>query len=166
MWMDWERSYYTMTDTNIEYIWGFLKECHERGWLYSGHRPMVVVPALRHVAVAARGHGTDSYRDVTHPSLYVRFRSPTPAARRCVVWTTTPWTLPANVAAAVQPDAEYVRVERAGRAGLRRRRARRGGLRRRGRRGRAPCRGSELVGRPYARPVRRAPRAGRGRSTA
>src|SRR6201991_193528 len=41
MWMDWERSYYTMTDANISYIWGFLKVCHERGWLYQGHRPMV-----------------------------------------------------------------------------------------------------------------------------
>ena len=57
MWMDWERSYYTMTDPNISYIWGFLKLCHERGWLYHGPPPDGLVPALRHVAVAARGHG-------------------------------------------------------------------------------------------------------------
>ena len=53
-WMDWERSYYTMTDPNISYIWGFLKECHERGWLYRGHRSMPWCPALRHVALPAR----------------------------------------------------------------------------------------------------------------
>jgi isoleucyl-tRNA synthetase len=38
MWMDWDRSYYTMTDANIGYIWGFLAECHRRGWLYRGHQ--------------------------------------------------------------------------------------------------------------------------------
>ena len=39
-WMDWDHSYYTMTDTNISYIWCFLKKCHENGWLYQGHRSM------------------------------------------------------------------------------------------------------------------------------
>ena len=43
-WMDWERSYFTMTDTNISYIWGFLKICQERGWLYKGHRSMPWCP--------------------------------------------------------------------------------------------------------------------------
>src|SRR3954453_3517931 len=38
MWMDWEKDYYTFSDTNIEYIWRFLKEVHERGWLFLGHR--------------------------------------------------------------------------------------------------------------------------------
>jgi isoleucyl-tRNA synthetase len=51
-WMDWDNDYYTFSDTNIEYIWRFLKECHARGWLYKGHRS--VVSALRHVALAAR----------------------------------------------------------------------------------------------------------------
>ncbi|MDX6376928.1 MAG: isoleucyl-tRNA synthetase, partial [Gaiellaceae bacterium] len=44
MWMDWERSYFTMTDPNIEYIWLFLKKCAEEGWLYTGHRPMIWCP--------------------------------------------------------------------------------------------------------------------------
>ena len=64
MWMDWERSYFTMTDPNISYIWGFLKVCHERGWLYQGHRPMVWClrcgTSLSQHEVAA----TDSYRDI------------------------------------------------------------------------------------------------------
>ena len=38
MWMDWDNDYYTFSDTNIEYIWRFLKAVHERGWLYKGHR--------------------------------------------------------------------------------------------------------------------------------
>src|SRR4051794_12558679 len=110
-WMDWERSYYTMTDTNISYIWGFLKECNDRGWLYRGHRPMVW--CARCGTSLSQHEMTDSYRDVTHPSLYVRFRlvDTAAAAEFLLVWTTTPWTLPANVAAAVNPDASYARVE-------------------------------------------------------
>jgi len=41
MWMDWDNDYYTFSDTNIEYIWRFLAEVHQRGWLYQGHRPMI-----------------------------------------------------------------------------------------------------------------------------
>ena len=69
MWMDWERSYFTMTDTNIEYIWGFLQECHRQGWLYTGHRPMVWCP--RCGTSLSQHELIDSYRDLTHPSLYV-----------------------------------------------------------------------------------------------
>ena len=44
MWMDWDNDYYTFSDTNIEYIWRFLKTVHERGWLYMGHRSNVWCP--------------------------------------------------------------------------------------------------------------------------
>ena len=74
MWMDWERSYYTMTDPNISYIWGFLKVCHERGWLYRGHRPMVWCLRCGTSLSQHEVTATDSYRDIVDPSLYVRFR--------------------------------------------------------------------------------------------
>ena len=74
MWMDWERSYYTMTDPNISYIWGFLKVCHERGWLYQGHRPMVWCLRCGTSLSQHEVTATDSYRDIVDPSLYVRFR--------------------------------------------------------------------------------------------
>ena len=54
MWMDWDNDYHTFSDTNISYIWGFLKAVHERGWLYTGHSATRVVPALRDVDLAAR----------------------------------------------------------------------------------------------------------------
>ena len=57
MWMDWGNDYLTFSDTNIEYIWRFLKECHAREWLYKGHRSTAVVPALRHLALPARAGG-------------------------------------------------------------------------------------------------------------
>ena len=111
MWMDWERSYFTMTDPNISYIWGFLKICHDRGWLYQGHRPMVWCLRCGTSLSQHEVTATDSYRDIVDPSLYVRFRFTDAPGEALVVWTTTPWTLPANVAATVKPDAEYVWVE-------------------------------------------------------
>ena len=108
-WMDWDNDYYTFSDTNISYIWGFLKIVHERGWLYQGHRSMVWCP--RCGTSLSQHELIDSYRDITHPSLYVRFPLKDREDEALVVWTTTPWTLPANVAAAVNPDARYARVE-------------------------------------------------------
>ena len=110
-WMDWERSYYTMTDPNISYIWGFLQVCNERGWLYKGHRSMPWCP--RCGTSLSQHELIDSYKDLTHPSLHVRMPLAGRDREYLVVWTTTPWTLPANVAAAVRPDADYVRVETA-----------------------------------------------------
>ena len=52
-WMDWDNSYYTMDDTNIEHIWYFLKRCHEKGWLYKGLALDAVVHPLRHQPLAA-----------------------------------------------------------------------------------------------------------------
>ncbi len=106
MWMDWDNDYYTFTDTNIEYIWRFLKEVHERGWLYKGHRSTVWCPRCG-TSISQHELFAGEYKEIEHPSLFVRF----PLQRRddeaLVVWTTTPWTLPANVAAAVNPEAEY-----------------------------------------------------------
>ncbi len=108
-WMDWGNDYYTFSDTNIEYIWRFLKLVHERGWLYRGHRatewcPRCGTSISQHELI---GH----YFDKTDPSLFVRFPLLDHPGESLAVWTTTPWTLPANVAAAVHPEAEYGRRE-------------------------------------------------------
>jgi isoleucyl-tRNA synthetase len=105
MWMDWDNDYYTFSDTNIEYIWRFLKAVHEKGWLYLGHRSVEWCP--RCGTSLSQHELINSYEEITHPSLYVRFPLKGRDGEALVVWTTTPWTLPANVAAAVRPDAEY-----------------------------------------------------------
>jgi isoleucyl-tRNA synthetase len=105
MWMDWDNDYYTFSDTNIEYIWRFLKEVHARGWLYIGHRSVEWCP--RCGTSLSQHELINSYAELTHPSLFVRFPLEGRSHESLVVWTTTPWTLPANVAAAVKPDAEY-----------------------------------------------------------
>ena len=104
-WMDWGNDYFTFSDTNIEYIWRFLKIVHERGWLYLGHRSTEWCPRCGTSISAHELHG--HYEQRTDPSLYVRLPLLEREGEALVVWTTTPWTLPANVAAAVHPDAEY-----------------------------------------------------------
>ena len=111
MWMDWDNDYYTFSDTNIEYIWRFLKVVHERGWLYRGHRSTQWCPRCGTSLSQHEQAGEGNYRELTHPSLYVRFPLKGRDGEALLVWTTTPWTLPANVAAAVKPDAEYGLLE-------------------------------------------------------
>ncbi len=106
-WMDWGTDYYTFSDTNIEYIWKFLKQVQERGWLFRGHRSTEWCP--RCGTSISQHELTGSYVDRADPSLYVRFPLLDRPGESIVVWTTTPWTLPANVAAAVNPEAEYGR---------------------------------------------------------
>ena len=105
-WMDWGNDYFTFSDTNIEYIWRFLKIVDERGWLVKGHRSTEWCPRCGTSISAHELHG--HYEERTDPSLYVRFPLLDRDGEWIVVWTTTPWTLPANVAAAVHPDAEYI----------------------------------------------------------
>jgi isoleucyl-tRNA synthetase len=109
MWMDWENSYFTFSDTNIEYIWRFLKEVERRGWLYKGHRSTQWCPRCGTSLSKHEQAGDENYAELEHPSLFVRFPLADREDESLVVWTTTPWTLPANVAAAVDPDAEYGR---------------------------------------------------------
>lgn len=105
-WMDWERSYFTHTDGNISSIWHFLKTCAARGWLYKGHRSM---PWCVRCGTSLSQHELiDSYTEVTHRSVYVKLPIVGRAGHFFLVWTTTPWTLAANVALAVHPDLDYV----------------------------------------------------------
>ena len=106
-WMDWGNDYYTFSDTNIEYIWKFLKIVNERGWLFKGHRATEWCPRCGTSISAHELAG--SYIDKEDPSLYVRFPLLDRPGEALVIWTTTPWTLPANVAAAVRPDLPYGR---------------------------------------------------------
>ncbi|HET8752397.1 MAG TPA: isoleucine--tRNA ligase [Gaiellaceae bacterium] len=107
MWMDWGNDYFTFSDTNIEYVWRMLKSVHERDWLYLGHRATEWCPRCGTSISAHELAG--NYVDRADPSLYVRLPLLDRPGESLVVWTTTPWTLPANVAAAVKPDAEYGR---------------------------------------------------------
>ena len=108
-WMDWDHSYHTMSDENNYTIWHFLKRCHENGWLYRGTDSM---PWCARCGTGLSQHEivTEGYQDVTHTAVYVRLPLTDADGESLLVWTTTPWTLTANVAAAVHPDHRYVRL--------------------------------------------------------
>ncbi|MCR4429072.1 MAG: isoleucine--tRNA ligase [Caldiserica bacterium] len=111
MWMDWENSYFTLTDNNIEHIWHFLRKCYEKGWLYKGHRSM---PWCIRCGTSLSQHellGSDSYQEVTHTAVFLRLPVLGKRDEYFLVWTTTPWTLSANVALAVHPDLDYALVK-------------------------------------------------------
>ncbi len=106
-WMDWGNDYFTFSDTNIEYIWRFLAIVNEKGWLYLGHRSTEWCPRCGTSLSQHELSQSGVYQDRADPSLFVRFPLRDRPGEALVVWTTTPWTLPANVAAAVKPDADY-----------------------------------------------------------
>jgi isoleucyl-tRNA synthetase len=110
--MDWDNSYYTMSEENNYTIWQFLKTCHERGWIYKGEDSMPWCP--RCGTGLSEMEISDGYTERTHRSLYLEFPLIGEDAS-LLVWTTTPWTLPANVAAAVHPELLYLKVQQDGR---------------------------------------------------
>ena len=106
-WMDWDHSYFTHTDENISAIWYFLKICHENGWITQSYRPMPWCP--RCGTSLSEHEMSGSYRDVTHTAVFAVAKMEN-ADFDMLVWTTTPWTLSANVALAVNPDLDYSMV--------------------------------------------------------
>ena len=113
-WMDWDDSYFTMSNENNYTIWHFLKTVHERGWLYKGHDVMPWCPRCG-TGISEHEIVTEGYQERTHYSVFVLFPLLDEPDANLLVWTTTPWTLAANVAAAVHPELTYLRVEQDGR---------------------------------------------------
>jgi isoleucyl-tRNA synthetase len=108
-------SYFTFSNENNYTIWTALKKCHQNGWIYKGTD---VMPWCARCGTGISQHEivTEGYRELTHPSIFVRFPLRERPGEDLLVWTTTPWTLTSNVAAAVHPDLPYVLVEQDGRA--------------------------------------------------
>jgi isoleucyl-tRNA synthetase len=106
-WMDWDNSYYTNSDENNYTIWAFLAECRRRDLIYRGHDVMPWCP--RCGTGISNAEAAEGYRDVRHLSVTLRFPITTPGheGEDLLVWTTTPWTLSSNVAAAVHPELTY-----------------------------------------------------------
>src|SRR5919109_5374769 len=108
-WMDWANSYYTMADENNYAIWHFLKQCHERGLIYRGSDTMPWCPRCS-TGISHHEIVTEGYQEVTHTSIFLKFPLVDRPGEALLVWTTTPWTLAANVAALVHPELTYVKV--------------------------------------------------------
>ena len=102
-------SYFTFSNENNYLIWNFIAECHRRGWLYKGHDTM---PWCARCGTGISQHEmTEGYADREDPGLTVKFPLLDRPGEALLVWTTTPWTLTSNVAAAVGADLRYVKVK-------------------------------------------------------
>ncbi len=102
-WLDYDHPYITCTPQYIESVWWLLKQLHQRELLTRGHRVLPYCP--RCGTVLSSHELAQGYERVQDKSVYLTFLLAD--GRELVVWTTTPWTLPSNVAAAVHPDLEY-----------------------------------------------------------
>ena len=106
-------SYFTFSNGNNYTIWAVLRKCHERGWIYKGRDVMPWCPRCS-TALSQHEIVTEGYRELTHPGLTLKFPLRERPNEALLVWTTTPWTLTSNVAAAVHPNMSYVKVRRNG----------------------------------------------------
>jgi isoleucyl-tRNA synthetase len=110
VWIDTADAYWTLTNDYIESVWWLMRQLWDKGLLYEGHR---VTPYCGRCGTALSSHEVAlGYKDVVDPSIYVRFPLTGDGAPDAdlLVWTTTPWTLISNVAAAVGPTFAYVQV--------------------------------------------------------
>jgi len=108
-WMDWENSYFTMSEENNYTIWAFLKKLFEDGKIYRGTD---VVPwSGRSGTSYSQMEIIEGRKLVAHDAVFIRFPLKKRANENLLVWTTTPWTLTSNVAAAVNRNLDYVKVK-------------------------------------------------------
>ncbi len=106
-WADMEHPYITYENEYIESVWWSLKQIHEKGLLYKGHK---VVPYCPRCGTALSSHEVaQGYKNVTDESAFVRFKIKGEENAYLWAWTTTPWTLPSNVGLCVNPKEEYTR---------------------------------------------------------
>ena len=112
-WIDTSDAYYTLDRDYIESVWWVLKQIWDKGLLYHDYK---VVPYCARCGTALSSHEVDQgYKTVEDPSIFVHFPLTDEPETSLLVWTTTPWTLISNVAAAVHPDIAYAVVEYEGR---------------------------------------------------
>ncbi len=108
-WVDLEQPYVTYDTKYIETVWWLVKEIHRRDLLYRGYKIQWYSPGSE--TVLSSHEVSLGYKEITDPSVYVRFRSAVKKRLSFLAWTTTPWTLISNVALAVGPDIDYVEVK-------------------------------------------------------
>jgi len=109
-WVDLDDAYFTLTNDYIETVWWLFKQLWDRKLVVQDYKSVPYDPRIG--ATLSDHEVAQGYREVDDPSVYVRFRLRDDPSTSFLAWTTTPWTLPANMALAVHPDVEYCVVER------------------------------------------------------
>ncbi|HUG33741.1 MAG TPA: isoleucine--tRNA ligase [Anaerolineales bacterium] len=110
-WVDLEDAYVTYTNDYIESVWWILKNFWDKDLLFKGYKVVPYCPRCGTPLSDHEVHYPDAIQDTDDPSVFVRLPLVDKPDTSLLIWTTTPWTLPGNVAVAVHPDVEYVTVE-------------------------------------------------------
>ncbi|MDR1893249.1 MAG: isoleucine--tRNA ligase, partial [Spirochaetales bacterium] len=108
-WVDFEHDYKTMEPDYMESIWWVVKQLWDKGLLYEGH---YILPYCPRCSTVLSNHELNlgGYQEVTDPSVTIKFKAEGEGNTFFLAWTTTPWTLPSNLALTVGPDIDYVKV--------------------------------------------------------
>ena len=113
-WVDFKESYKTMDNSYMEAVWEALKRLHEKGLMYEGRKVLMYCPHCETPLAKAEIAQDNTYKDVTEEAVTVKFKVKNPSRHGLsentylLAWTTTPWTLPGNVALAVGKDLDYL----------------------------------------------------------
>lgn len=108
-WLDMDHPYITLDNNYIESVWWILQRFFDAGLIYEGHKIMPYCP--RCGTPLASHEVSQGYKDETIDSIYVKMRLRGRGNEYFLVWTTTPWTLPSNVALCINPEFTYVKVK-------------------------------------------------------
>lgn len=108
--MDWNNSYYTMSDENNYTIWHFLKVCWEKGWIYKGNDTVPWCPRCE-TPISQHEMLTEDYKELTHKSVFLKLPVVGKNDEFLLIWTTTPWTIPGNIAVTVDLKKNYALVK-------------------------------------------------------
>lgn len=106
VWMDWDHPYLTIDNSYMEGVWWAIKQAHSKGLFYEGVKVITVCPRCE----TALAKHEQEYATISEESIYVKLKL-TPSGDFIIVWTTTPWTIPTNLAVMVNPDYNYARVK-------------------------------------------------------
>ena len=110
-WVDMDNPYITYQNSYIESIFWALKEMDKKGLIYQGHKVVPYCPRCGTSLSKAELENGDNYKILKENSVYVKFKSNDEENTYFLVWTTTPWTLPSNVALCMNPNEDYAKIE-------------------------------------------------------
>jgi isoleucyl-tRNA synthetase len=107
IWMDYENAYMPIEEEWIESVWWLIKRAEEEGRLYEGKKTMTWCPTCE---TALAKHECE-YKKIKDKSIYVKFKIKEKENEYLLIWTTTPWTIPFNLAVMVNPEVDYIKVK-------------------------------------------------------
>lgn len=111
-WLDLDRAYMTCSNEYIESVWHILSQFFEKGLIYQGHK---IIPYCPRCETPLSSHEVaQGYKEISDPSVFVKMQLEENPDTYFLVWTTTPWTLISNIALAINPEFDYVKVEHKG----------------------------------------------------